>query len=242
MKVQLIGTGCMQTKSNLACSLINDKILIDVPSGTTKILDKMEKSIYDLEILIITHFHGDHYFDIPILLLEKSFFPEKNKGPFYVIGPKGIEKKTKDLFEMAFPSTWERVEDAYEVKFIELNNKDQIIINDVNIQTIEVKHEIPNSQGYIISINDQKCAFTGDCTVCEGVDELLKNSKILISDASWIEGTPAHMGVNDIKQYLEKYPENIIIGTHMKDITKEKALKMDIENFIIPSDGYTIEF
>ena len=50
------------------------------------------------------------------------------------------------------------------------------------------------------------------------------------------------LGVNDIKQYLEKYPENIIIGTHMKDITKEKALKMDIENFIIPSDGYTIEF
>lgn len=242
MKVELIGTGSFTTKSNNACSLVNQKILVDIPNGTTKILEKMGKSIYLLQTVIITHFHGDHYFDLPFLLLEKSFEPEKNIKPFYIIGPKGIEEKTIGLMKMAFPDSWEKVKEKLQVKFVEMNPKDIKYVEDLTIEAVEVDHQFPNSQGYILTIDNQKCAFTGDTSACEGVEYLLGRSKILVADCSWPEGIKTHMGIDNIKEYLEKYPSNIIIGTHMQDQTKEEAHKQEIENFIIPEDGYTLEF
>lgn len=242
MKVELIGTGCIGSISNSACSLINQKILVDIPNGTTKILKNMNKSIHTIQTIIITHFHGDHYFDLPFIILEKSFHPDKNIMPLNIIGPKNIEQKTIELIETAFPGVWEKIKGILNINFIEINPGEIRYIEDATIEAVEVAHGLPNAQGYIITIDNQRCAFTGDTGACEGVEYLLSKSKIVIADCSTVSGIPVHMGINDIENYLSKYPDNIIIATHMRDKTKEEAQKLELDNFIVPSDGYISEF
>lgn len=67
MKAKLIGTGAIQSKRNSVCTLIDNKILVDVPNGITKSLMNMEEDVHGLEVCIMTHFHGDHCFDLPFL-------------------------------------------------------------------------------------------------------------------------------------------------------------------------------
>ena len=42
MKIKLVGTGAMYTAYNSACTLIDNKIIVDMPNGTIKQLLKEE--------------------------------------------------------------------------------------------------------------------------------------------------------------------------------------------------------
>ena len=63
MKLQIIGSGGMWHKENSASYLIDDHILIDIPNGSCKNLYNLGVKTEKIDNVLITHFHGDHYFD-----------------------------------------------------------------------------------------------------------------------------------------------------------------------------------
>ena len=115
-------------------------------------------------------------------------------------------------------------------------------IEDTTIEAVKVEHMLPDSQGYIITIDNQMCAFTGDTSKCDAVEYMLKKSPIIVSDCSVEIGKQTHIGIDNIKEYSEKYPNNTIILTHMKEATRLEAEKLENNNIIVPEDGYSIEF
>ena len=72
MKIKIIGSGSMWTAYNSASYLIDDEILVDMPNGTCKNLFKIGVDPREVNYVLLTHFHGDHYFDIPFYFLLKS--------------------------------------------------------------------------------------------------------------------------------------------------------------------------
>lgn len=79
MKLQIVGTGSIPVKERNACALIDDKILIDCENGIIKILEQQGVNINNIEAVFITHLHGDHFLDLPFLILQRTFNnPKKN--------------------------------------------------------------------------------------------------------------------------------------------------------------------
>ncbi len=72
MKLQIIGSGGILQKEASASYLIDDHILIDMPNGSCKNLYNLGIKAENIDHVLITHFHGDHFFDIPFYLLKKS--------------------------------------------------------------------------------------------------------------------------------------------------------------------------
>ena len=72
MKVQVVGTGSMWNKNNSACYLVDDNIMVDFPNGACKYLYRLNIVPSSVNNILITHFHGDHFFDIPFYILNKS--------------------------------------------------------------------------------------------------------------------------------------------------------------------------
>ena len=71
MKLKFLGTGSISNKDNSASYLIDDKILIDMPGGNYKNMLRMDINFQNINDILFTHFHGDHFLDIPFFLLEK---------------------------------------------------------------------------------------------------------------------------------------------------------------------------
>ena len=160
MKVKLIGTGCIGTMQNSACSLINKKILIDIPNGACREIKRFGEDLNSIQTIIITHYHADHIFDLPFIILEKSQMTNKKMN---IVGPKDIEKRTKDLFELAFPGEWkEKIKDNLEINFMEILPGEIKYIEDTTIEAVKVEHMLPDSQGYIITIDGTKYYVAGD--------------------------------------------------------------------------------
>ena len=62
--------------------------------------------------------------------------------------------------------------------------------------------------------------LTGDTGICDGVEQIVKQSKIIIADSSLINGDKCHMGVDNL-QYLNTKYGKLIICTHLRDETRQ---------------------
>jgi len=236
MNVELIGTGAIYSKYNSAFTLINEDMIVDVPNGALKQLLKNNNIPEKINKILITHMHGDHIADIPFLLM----YMYKNKKicrETIIIGPIGIKCRIEQLFEVYDYHFFDKINEY--IKFIELKPNEVIKNTEIGykIQSVSLLHgNINLAYGYII---DEKLGLTGDSSLCVGVEDIVKNSKITIADCSLINGNDSHMGIDNLKYVTEKYNKPII-ATHIKDETREELLKLKIPNILVHEDGYKI--
>lgn len=236
MKVKVIGSGCMWTKYNSACYLIDDDIMVDFPNGAGKYLYRFDIDIASINKILITHFHGDHYFDIPVWLLYKLKTDIQNVNIFC---SREGKRKIKKLYKLAFPHSSREAFKKTECKFC-FDSK--FTVNDYVVNRVLVDHgNLKPAHGYIFEKDNVKFGFTGDTTICDNVRYMASVCKYLFCDCSCIVGKNGHMGIDMIKELCDEYKDCKFIVSHMVDETREELKKLKIKNVIIPEDGMVIE-
>lgn len=236
MDIELVGTAAIYSKYHSACTLINEDMMVDMPNGTLKQLLRTGHDPKKINKILITHLHGDHTADIPFFLMYLYKFNEMDRIT-YIIGPAQLKNKISLMFE-SYCYHLDKIEQF--IKFIELNPNEVLENTDIGykIEAIPVSHGyIENPYGYII---DDKLGFSGDSMLCEGVEKITEKSEIVVADCSNIEGTIAHMGIDNLKYLSEKYNRKIIT-THIKDKTREELNRLKLPNIISKEDGYKMK-
>lgn len=238
MKVKVIGTGAITSKERNACTLIDEKILVDCGNGIVKTLMEQDVDILKIDTLLITHLHGDHFLDIPFLILyRRAFAPEKALN---VYCPKGTTDIIGKLINLGFPDApdWNNDRIKANVEFKEFDRLDNIevtpgyIVNSYNVEHSNMK----SAYGYTIEAEGKVVGLSGDSSYCKTIEEIVEISDVSVLDTSLETGNEKHMGINDIKVLLDKYGKTII-STHINTKTRQIANEYKIDNWIIPKDG-----
>ena len=236
MKIKLVGTGAMYTAYNSACTLIDNKIIVDMPNGTIKQLLKENINVGLIDIIIITHMHGDHTADIPFFL-KYIFNYLKTKKNIKIVGPLGIKNKIIKLFNAYNFEDEKEIEHFFNIEFIEIL-ENEIEIDNYFIKSYLVLHgEEKPALGYVI---DNKLGLTGDSGLCNNIEEIFKKSQMIISDSSLDIGDSCHLGINDLDYLTKKYNKKVLC-THLRDETRNIITKGNFENIIVKEDFYEIE-
>lgn len=236
MKVKVIGSGSMWTKYNSACYLIDDNIMVDIPNGACKYLYRFNIEPSSIEHILITHFHGDHYFDMPFYLLNKS--KSDNRKVNVYCDKQGAEKINK-IGELAFPQVFNLISKELTVEY---NFEDEFSVEKYQVKRVLVDHgRIKPCFGYIIDNGSNKIGFTGDTTLCSTVEEMTKICKYLFCDCMLINGTDKHQGINDIEYLANKYPNCTFVVSHLNDDTRKVLEEKNISNIIVPNDGLELK-
>lgn len=240
MLIRLVGTGAILSKRNSACTLIDDEVLVDCGSGIFKALRQQQVNLKKLSTVLITHFHGDHYADLPCLILYR-YLSDGEKERLVVYGPKGLVEKVKSLFIYYYPDT--NFEDAVRDSRIELVEFDTLdnrrIEGDYFINAFSVIHAKTLAYGYSIEKGGKVVVCSGDAAVCDGVKKALETADLAILDMSLEKGMESHMGIDNILDIADKYKKPII-ATHMRDKTRESAMKLGVGNLFVLDDGATL--
>ena len=236
MKVRVIGSGSMWNAYNSASYMVDEDILVDMPNGMCKYLFRMNINPMMINNVLITHFHGDHYFDMPFYMLLKA---RANNRVINMYCYKKGKKKIERLFVLAFPLSVDNVLSSIKLSYCD---DDVFTVNNYSVGRVILNHgRFKPAYGYIFEKDGKRFGFTGDTTYCENVEKMANVCSYLFCDCMFIKGTDKHMGIDNLTKLADKYPKCKFVVSHMEDITREELSKQKIKNVIVPKDGDVFE-
>lgn len=236
MKVVLIGTGSMHNEYNSASFLIDDDIVIDMPNGMCKSLFRVGIDPSTINYVLLTHFHGDHYFDVPFYLLRKS--KDSNKKCKIYLSKDGI-KKCKKLLVYAFKNPAKDILKTVKPSFI---IDDKFKVNSYKVEKVLVDHGRQKPcYGYIFDSGKFKVGFSGDTTLCDNLKYMCEVCSCVFLDCMFIRGTNKHMGIDFLEELINKYPKVKFYPVHMENDTRVKLKELNLKNVFVCDDYTKIE-
>jgi len=220
--------------------LLDDRILIDAPPTILHQLQTNNISSSQITDLLITHWHGDHVFGLPFLLLDRRFISDREgKSRLRIhLHSNGIERMKK-ICELAFPNTLEQV----------IEERVEWIVNDSghangwDYERFPVKHTPETDpHGYLLrDSNGFVLLHTGDSGPCETIEQRIPNSHAILLEMGVPDGDefPYHHRPEDIIRTASKESLKTFLITHSYASGKEEKVGFSMPS--LPSNAIQIE-
>src|ERR1700719_1537336 len=92
-------------RSNTCFHVTGDQVnfLIDCGASSLPALKRLGIARDAIDLILITHFHGDHFAGLPFLLLDAQF--TRRARPLVIAGPQGIETRMMQVMEALFENS-----------------------------------------------------------------------------------------------------------------------------------------
>ncbi len=111
--------------------------LVDCGEGTQHQLMRMGLSLNKLQIIFITHVHGDHCYGLPGLLASAAMAGRTE--PLKIVAPAGVET----FFSVLQEATQLRL--SYDIEFIDVESlSDGIVGKAFDIEALALSHRVPS--------------------------------------------------------------------------------------------------
>jgi ribonuclease BN (tRNA processing enzyme) len=118
-------------------------------------------------VILISHFHGDHFFGLPFLLLD--YWVSNREEELHIVGPPGIEARIEELLTLAFPGLPE-LRKGYRRRYTEIDDGVDGEVEGLAFTAFEVDH-MPSLRyfGYRTAVAGRTLAYSGDSVMCDGL-------------------------------------------------------------------------
>lgn len=135
----------------------------------------------ELDGVWISHFHGDHFFGIPLLLLR--FWEMGRKKDLIIAGQHALREKVLTAMELAYPNFLERLE--YRLLFVEIEPGQVQNVKDTRWQ---VEENIHSQRALSLRIDDGEHSlfYSGDGRPTQGTEILAQGCDLVVHEAFWL--------------------------------------------------------
>ncbi len=221
--------------------IVDGKYVFDAPPTLLPHLKQLGVSLPDIDVIFITHQHGDHFVGLPFLMLEYVYMTERTED-LTIVGPPGCEEWLEDFAERVYPNILRGSE--YKRIYIEADPGREQQAGDLTFQAYHMSHVNenggPGAFGYRVRIGDKTVAYSGDTMFCEDVIKLGEGADVYVIDCTYAEGCgPEHMSLDDAKMIRKRLPpETAIILTHRNGLPNVNGM----DNTLIAEDLKTFRF
>jgi len=218
LELTFLGTGNAFAPTRYWSSfLLNDRYLFDAPPTLLPHLKKLKKDAGEIDVIFISHFHGDHFFGLPFLLLEYAEMHPRSKD-LTIVGPPGVAKRARTITDQAFSNVF-RKDRGYDLTFVEVHDGATGEVAGCRWTACEVVH-VPNLEcfGYRVDCGQGTVAYSGDTSLCDALVPLADGADVFVAECScWDERCGAiHLTPKNI-DHLRKHisPSTKFILTHI---------------------------
>ncbi|HEX6013618.1 MAG TPA: MBL fold metallo-hydrolase [Geminicoccaceae bacterium] len=194
------------------------RFLIDCGASSLVALKRLGIDRNAIDLILVTHFHADHFGGVPFFILDAQFF-SKRTGPLVIAGPVGLKEWHTRAMETAFPgsSTARR---GFELSLIELAPATHWEQAGVRVLPALVRHGPPDGpfHAYRITVDGRTIAYTGDTEWTDGLVEIGRGADLMIAEAYFYDKrVPLHLDYSTLVAKLPLVQPKRLVLTHMND-------------------------
>lgn len=220
MNIRFLGkwsSNLVRGERNISFAL-DDKIVFDFGPHTIESLLDSRIDPRNIEIVLITHMHLDHFSGLPELFWYRSIYKAKNK--LIVLGPKGIERNTERLLRtLQTPKSF-----RINAEFIEDKRYGFI-------QPFRAKHLVTDN-GYRVDYNGKTLFYSGDTAYSENVVRGAEDADILLHEMTYTDDKKEeadfwrHSTYSSAMQVFEESRAKKLAPVHLSVDSNKLALKL----------------
>jgi ribonuclease BN (tRNA processing enzyme) len=199
--------------------------LVDCGATALLGLKKLGLSSNDVDHIILTHFHGDHFGGMPFVMLDATRL--KRDKPLHIISPPGGRKRIEDLFNMFYPGSTAAIK-GLDIRYYEYSGHDRIECNGILVETFPVVHSkdtLPH--GIRITIDDILIAYTGDTEWTETIIDIVAGADLAICECTFFRKEEKnHLNYKALLSRLPDLTCKKLLLTHFDDEMLENLDKI----------------
>jgi ribonuclease BN (tRNA processing enzyme) len=141
-----------------------------------------------LDGIWLSHFHADHAFGLPALLVR--FWEEKRKEDLHILGQKGVEHFVRRCLDLAYPNFYPRL--AYSLRFMEVEPGKPLTAFGLSWSTAVNDHP-QRDLALRLESRGKSLFYSGDGRPTPDTRALARRSDLIIHEAFQIsQETPGH--------------------------------------------------
>jgi ribonuclease BN (tRNA processing enzyme) len=244
--VSFLGTGDAfasdgRFQSGYLLETSNYRVLMEAGPTVLCALKRMKIAPNELDLILISHLHGDHYGGLPFLLLDYTFENPLRKT-ITIAGPARLEERTWLLFETMFPRTRGDVERLRsKLRFVVLEPGVKQRAGKLQVETIRTPHmRYEASLALKFALDGKKIAFSGDSGWTDELIKFAAGTDLFLCECTYFESAHLdfHMNYPELERRRPLFDVGRMILTHVGREVLEKQGRLQIE---IAHDGLKIQ-
>src|SRR3569833_1531356 len=191
--------------------------LIDCGASALPALKRLDIERDEIDLILITHFHGDHFAGLPFLLLDAQF--SRRARPLTIAGPQGIERRLREVMEALFEHS-SKTKQRFELDVVELAPEQSKTFCAVTVTPYPVVHGETGGPflAYRIEAEGRVIAYS---VVFEWTDTLLpaaRDADLFIAEAYYYEKVVKnHLSLKTLEAHLPAINAKQLVLTHMSE-------------------------
>ncbi len=167
-----------------------------------------------IELVLLSHLHGDHFAGIPFLILDGQF--SRRTRPLLIAGPPGVEGRVREAMEVFFPGS-SRVERKFRVEFAEMKEASESAFGAIRVTPFSVVHP-SGSLSYALRVRcgEKEIGYSGDTEWNENLIKAARGTDLFISECYFFDKKiNFHLNYQILKDQKENLGSRRLVLTHM---------------------------
>ena len=243
MQLQFVGCGDALGSGgryNTCFHVTGDHVnfLIDCGASSLPALKRLDIARNDIDLILITHFHGDHFGGLPFLLLDAQF--TRRTRPLVIAGPSGIETRLPQLMEVMFEHS-SKTKQKFDLSVVTLKPDETHSFGAVKVTPYPVIHGESGGPflGYRIEAEGRIIAYSADTEWTETLIPLAREADLFIAEAYYHDKiVKNHLSLTTLEARLPEIKPKRLVLTHMSD---DMLGRLDALQHVAAHDGMIVE-
>jgi ribonuclease BN (tRNA processing enzyme) len=224
-----------------ACILVEAdeaRFLLDFGASSLIAMRRHGVDPNDIDAILISHLHGDHFGGIPFLVLDSQFVT-KRTDPLTIAGPPGTKERIERTMEVFYPGS-SYSDHGFELDTVEMEPGASRRLGSIQVTPYLVSHPSGAPPFALrIEIDGKVIAYTGDTEWTDSLVEAGRGADLLIAEAYFYDREVAHhLDYRTLAAHLDAIGPKRLVITHMSD---EMLARADSLGCDFAEDGKSIE-
>ncbi len=204
------------------------RLLIDCGASSLIAMKRFGMDPSRVEMIFLSHLHGDHFAGIPFLILDGQF--SRRTRPLTIAGPPGVENRIRQAEEVLFPGL-SQVRQKFAIQYVEYQTQSPLSWPSVALTPYPVLHPSGSTSFALrVEADGKIIGYSGDTEWTQSLFQVAQDADLFISEAYFFDKkTKYHLDYQTLVQYREKLHCRRLILTHMNEDLLQHLGQLTVE-------------